>query len=263
MYHLKPLKNPLGLSLSFLLSLGLTLTVPTAMWAENPASAPTELKSLINSIESAANQHNLQQLMEFYSPEFSNSDGLNSTNLSKALTTLWQRYPNLKYTTQLQSWEKAGDELVAETITNIQGTSQDGVRVIQLNSTLKSRQYFKDKKLVKQEILSEQTKLTTGNKPPEVEVILPEKVRVGEQFDFDVIIKQPLGNDVLAGTAIEETIETDRYFQPGELKLELLQSGGIFKRAKAPDIPQNKWLSAILVQGDGMTLITQRVRIEK
>jgi hypothetical protein len=45
--------------------------------------------------------------------------------------------------------------------------------------------------------------------------------------------------------------------------LELLQSGGLFKRAKAPTTTENCWLSAILIQEDGIFVITQWVRVEK
>jgi hypothetical protein len=45
--------------------------------------------------------------------------------------------------------------------------------------------------------------------------------------------------------------------------LELLQSGGLFKRVTAPATPENRWLSAILIQGDGIVVVSQRVKVEK
>ena len=45
------------------------------------------------------------------------------------------------------------------------------------------------------------------------------------------------------------------------MQLELLQSGGLFKRVPAAEEPQNRWLSAILVRSEGITMITHRVRI--
>jgi len=46
----------------------------------------------------------------------------------KALTQLWQRYPQLKYQTQLQSW-KPENAIVAETVTSITGAqSRDRIR---------------------------------------------------------------------------------------------------------------------------------------
>jgi hypothetical protein len=250
-------------SLSFLLGLGLTIGNGMATWAESPATAPPELKTPITQMEMAANQKDLETVMEFYSPEFKNSDGLNYASLEKALDQLWKRYDTIQYKTELQSWEKTGDELMAETVTTIAGTSQQKGRTIQLQSTIKSRQYFRNQKLVRQEILTEKTQVTSGSKPPEVEIVLPKAVSVGEEFEFDAIVKEPLGNELLAGVAIDENIEGDRYLKPGAVQLELLQAGGIFKRAKAPSTPETRWLSAILIRGDGMTMVTQRLKVER
>lgn len=257
------LSKSLSWSISLLLGFGLALSLETVTRAESPESAPAELKNAIAQMEAAANQRNLEQLMQFYSPEFTNSDGLTYETLNQALSQLWERYGTLQYTTELQSWEKSGDELVTETLTRMKGTSNEGGREMQLDATIKSRQYFQGQKLVRQEILTERTDITAGTNPPQVDVILPEKVSVGEEFDFDVIVKEPLGDGLLVGTAIEEKVEADRYLNPGALELEVLQAGGIFKRAKAPENPENHWLSAILIRGDGIILVTQRLRVEQ
>lgn len=254
--------KPLGWSLSVLVSFGLTLGLESALRAESPRTAPKELKEAIGEIEAAANRRDLEGIMKFYSPEFTNSDGLRNFSVSQALTQMWERYTELNYTTEIQSWERVGDELMAETVTNIQGTESSQGREMQLNSTIRSRQYFKDQKLVRQEILAERTEVTSGSNPPEVDVVLPEKVGVGEKFEFDVIVKEPLGNDGLLGAVIEEQTGSDRYLNPSTLELEILPAGGIFKQVKAPLLPDNRWLSAIVVRGDGIILITQRVRIE-
>jgi ketosteroid isomerase-like protein len=261
--HLRFFQKPTGWLLSLFLGLGLTLGAGTVLRAESPETAPVELKALISQIDAAATRQDLPQVMAFYSSEFTDADGLNYTTLSQALSLLWNRYPSLQYTTELLSWKKEGDLLVAETLTKITGTSKKSIRTVQLNSAIKSRQYFQNQKLVRQEILTERTELMAGSNPPKIEVTLPETIRVGQEFDFDVIVLDPIGDSLLAGTAIEEKIESDRYLNPADLELKLLQAGGIFKRAKAPDTPSNRWLSAIIVRDDGITLVTQRLRIEK
>jgi hypothetical protein len=254
MHNLKTLRNYFWSNL-----LGRPLT-----HAESSASIPPELKTLLSSIEVAANQHDLEKVMQFYSPNFTNSDGLNQMALAQALTQLWKNYDNLSYRTEVQSWDKIDNEWMAETVTYIQGTTQDKARPTRLDATIKSRQYFQDQKLTRQEILTERTHLTSGSNPPDVDVRLPEKIRVGQEFDFDVIIQEPLGDNLLLGTALEEKINSDLYLKPSTLELEALPpAGGIFKRAKAPTIPENYWLSAVLVRGDGITQVTQRIMIEK
>jgi hypothetical protein len=230
---------------------------------EQSQNAPQELKDLLSRIDAAANKQDLKALMELYSPEFTNSDGLNPSTLFQALTKTWTRYPQLTYQTQVVSWEEKEGALVAETITNITGKQESKARTVNLNSKIQSRQYFKDQKLVKQEILKEKTELTSGVKPPQVELALPETVKVGAKFDFDAIVKEPLNDEVLLGTAIEEKVIGDRYLNPTTIELEPLPAGGIFKTVTAPAQPENRWFSAILIRGDGITMVTQRLRVEK
>jgi hypothetical protein len=261
MPNFKPLSAFFGTSL--LLSLTSPLAITPIAKAESPENAPTELKQLIVEIDKAANLHSTESLLKLYSPNFTNTDGLDNKKLSTLLSNLWKEYPDLHYATQLLSWKKEQDQIIAETETKIEGTSQQKGRTFQLSSIIKSQQVFQDNHLLKQEILEESTQVKSGNKPPAVEVNLPLKVKVGQQFDFDVIIKEPLTNDISVGYAIKETVESGKYLKPSDFDLEVLQSGGIFKRVKAPNTPENQWLSAILVQSDGMTIVTQRLRIEK
>ena len=246
-------------SLSLLLSVG----VGKLVRAESPQTAPAQLKEMISELESEANQGNLKAVMEFYDSDFTNSDGLKHTDLETALANLWERYPGLSYSTELLSWEQQGEELVAETITYLRGIRRSGSRLIFLTSSLRSRQYITEDKIVRQEILAETTRLKTGLQPPTVKVIMPEKVKVGEEFNFDVIVQEPLGNDLLLGTAIEESTNPDLYLEPSPFALELLSAGGIYKIVEAPEAEGNRWISAILVRGDGITIATQRVVVKE
>jgi len=255
-------KSPLRrLSVFFLLSVGLTVGASLKAQAEIPQSAPPQLKDTLTQIDTAANSRNVQSVMQFYSPNFRNSDGLTRASMEQALTQLWKRYPQLSYRTELQNWKSEGNAIIAETITKINGTQGSSEMRIKLESTLRSRQRFEGKQIIQQEILAERTQLTSGANPPNVQVNLPEQVRTGQQFNFDVIVKEPVGDDVLLGTAIEEPVKPERYLKPGNLKLDALPGGGIFKVGKAPLKEDNRWLSAVLIRGGGMIMITQRVQV--
>jgi ketosteroid isomerase-like protein len=262
-FSLPVCSKPLRWSISFLIGLGITIGSGMASWAENPESAPPELKTAIAQMEAAANQRDVKKVMEFYSPDFQNSDGLNVAAIEQGLDRFWNSYNNAQYKTELLSWERNGDELMAETVTTITGANQQKGRTIQITSTIKSRQYYRGQKLVRQEILTERTEVTSGNKPPQIEITMPETVKAGEEFEFDAIVQEPLGDDLLAGAAIFEKIEGNSYIKPSSVELELLQAGGLFKRATAPEQPGNRWLSAILVHSDGMIMVTQRIKVEQ
>ena len=200
--------------------------------------------------------------MQFYSPNFTHSDGLTRQSMSQALTQLWQRYPQLKYQTTVQSWKNDSNAIVAETITKITSAVPPDPTNTVFDATIKSRQRYENGKIVQQEILSENTQLKTGDKPPTVEVKLPQQVKTGQQYNFDAIVQEPLGEEYLLGAVVEEPIKPENYLNPSRVDLELLSSGGLFKVGRAPTQPSDQWISAILIRGDGMTMITQRLNVE-
>lgn len=244
----------------FLLTLSLTIGWNRAQ-AQTPQNAPPQLTNILTQIDAAANQRDVKAVMQFYSPNFTHSDGLTRQNMEQALTQLWQRYPQLRYQTQLQSWKAEGNAIVVTTITNITGAQSADNRNIALNSTIESRQRFEGQTIVRQDVLAERSQLTAGAKPPTVNVNLPQQVKVGQQYNFDAVVQEPLGGDYLLGAALEEPIKPENYLKSTPVNLELLSSGGLFKVGRAPIRPDNRWISAILIRGDGMTLITQRLQV--
>lgn len=226
--------------------------------AQGPVTDP-QIKALLQKFDAVANENNPERLGEIYSPDFSNSDGLTFAQVEANLQNLWDTYENLTYSTQLKNWQQEGETVVVETITQIQGERPWLGATAQLNGEITSRQTFINQKLVRQEVLAEKMILSAGDNPPEVDINAPSQVQPGQEFDFDVIVKDPIGEDLLAGTAFAQKIDPDNYLDPSQVKLELLQAGGLFKRAIAGEDPQ--WLSALLVTPEGMVLVSQRLAI--
>ena len=225
------------------------------------SAIPSELSTILSQVDAAANSRSTSQLTLLYTGEFTNSDNLDRDKMLEALTALWKRYPNLNYRTEVQSWEYRAGGFMVETVTNISGiTEQDGTTT-KFQSTLRSRQIINNLRITNQEILAERTQITIGSNPPTVRINLPEQVRVGQQYSFDAIVQEPLGDDLILGAALEEAVSRDRYLNPAELELNLLQSGGIFKIGRAPLRPEPRWISAVLIRGSGTTVITQRLRV--
>ncbi|MEA5596792.1 nuclear transport factor 2 family protein [Rivularia sp. UHCC 0363] len=244
----------------FLLTLGLSTGWKPAQ-ANAPENAPPQVKTLLTQIDASANRGNVKGVMNFYSPSFVHGDGLNRLSMEKSLTSLWKRYPSLKYSTKLQSWSTQGNTIIADTVTNIVGLPAANNNKLGMNATIKSRQRIVNGKIVRQDILSERTQLTSGVNPPKVDINLPDKLKVGENYYFDAIINEPLGDDFLLGAALDEAVQPGKYLNPTSVDLELLTAGGIFKVGRAPAKPGNQWISAVLVRGNGITMITQRVPV--
>lgn len=246
----------LGYSVATLLSLGIT-----PAQAAGPETAPDVLKSTLEQIEQAASRQAIDQVLGFYSPDYTNSDGLDRASFQDALTELWSTAPSLTYEIELLSWDTQDNGYVAETLTTISGVKQTGGRPMEMESKTRSRQYFVNNQIVSQEIIAEQTTLKSGANPPAVKVNLPEKVEVGQGFNFDAIVQEPLGSDLLLGTVLEQPISSTQFSALPNLELELLQAGGLFKVGQAPSSPEDRWISAVLIRGDGMTIVTQRLQV--
>lgn len=229
--------------------------------AEPPETAPPELTALIEEVEGAANRQDVGAVMENYARDFTNSDGLNYEMLEEALAEFWEQYSRLNYTTTLESWERDGGAIVATTVTQIEGVRELGDRELVLLSTITSEQRIENEKIVGQEILSEQNQLTSGDDPPTVRLNLPERVQMGEEYSVDAIVEEPLGSEILIGTAIAQPATAQAYFDSEPLRLEFLPSGGVFKIGQAPDVPEDSWVSAILMRRGGITLVTRRLRV--
>ncbi|MEC4802775.1 MAG: nuclear transport factor 2 family protein [Jaaginema sp. PMC 1079.18] len=250
-------------TVAFLLSCGGTVGWTATVQAATPETAPPELKVMLNGIEQAANQENLDQILGFYSPSYRNSDDISRDRLAEALQQFWNEYDNVTYRTELRSWEQQGDRIITETSTYVTGTQVRENQQVTLEAMLRSRQVLQNNQIVDQEILAEESKLFWGDNPPEVRVNLPERVRPGQKYYFDAIVTEPLGNNLLLGTALEQDINGDRFFEANELEFDLLQAGGLFKQGTAPDSEKDIWLSAIVVRNDGVTTVTRRLRVER
>lgn len=223
---------------------------------------PSDVQMIITGIDQAASAENLDGVMDYISRDFTHADGLTYDSLQAALERFWARYDDLAYTTQVESWEQDGEAIVAETTTEVTGRQILDGRVMQLEATLRSRQRYEDGKLVEQTILAENSRVTSGANPPELDVQLPEQVFIGQPFAFDAIVVEPLGDRQLLGTALEESVTADGYLAEAPLNLNLLPAGGIFKVGRAPALPGQRWISGIIIREDGLVMVTRRVRFE-
>jgi len=235
-------------------------TIPKA-FASNAQTAPAELKNLLTEIDTAATKGDIKTVMQFYSPSFTHGDGLTRASLQQALSGLWQRYPRLRYATQIESWKSEGNVIIAETVTSITGLPSGNNNNMVMNSSIRSSQRITGGKILSQQVISEKTLLTSGRKPPQVDFKVPQQVRVGQKYSVDAIVQEPLGDDYILGTAVEEPIQADKYIKASPVDLQLLSSGGIFKVGQAPNTPGSHWISAVIIRGDGMVMITQRMNV--
>ncbi len=242
-------------------ALGLLWSSPAQAEMQPAATAPAEITEMLMQIDAAASDRNVEEVMAFFSPDFSHADGLAYEEYEAALETFWERYSTVSYTTDLTGWEQDGENVVIETVTAVVGTESVGTRSVELQANITSRQVIQDNLLVEQEVLAEDNMLTLGPTPPTLDINLPEQIAVGQQFSFDAIVLEPLGDRILLGTAVQESVAPEGYMIPSTIDFELLAAGGLFKIGQAPVSLDDQWISAVVVRADGITAVTRRLEI--
>ncbi len=228
---------------------------------------PKELSDTVSAMDRAASQQQLDSVLNFYSDNFSHSDGLTREQLRQQLQEFWKRYPQLQYNSRIVKLEVSGDRYTAETVTEITGKDNDRGNPSQLKAKVISRQVYlrsgNSFRMISQEIISERSSLLTGAKPPQVNLKLPEIIGVGRQFALDAIVVEPLGFSMLLGGVIDEPVDPKNYLQVNTIRLQPLRAGGLFRVGQAPFSPGDRWISVVLVREDGMTVTTQRLRVSR
>lgn len=95
---------------------------------------------MLTQLDAAASSNKLREVMRFYGPSFTSTDGLTYDTLQTLLSELWERYPDLTYKTTLESWEQQGNAFVTVTTTTITGSYPDDRRNLNLSATITALQ---------------------------------------------------------------------------------------------------------------------------
>ncbi len=230
-----------------------------------------ELTQLIKDLDAAASKRDLETVMGFYSPSFRHGDGLNKEEYGKILGSLWQRYNQIQYSSRLIKWEMKDGQLIAEVATDVQGTKSKDNDDFTLSASLTTRQTYAKAEgsgrsswqIVNQEILTENSSLTTGETPPPVKLRVPTIIGVGRQYVLDAIVTEPVGNGILLGATLDRPVNANNYNRDETIDLAPLRAGGVFKIGQAPFRAGDRWVSVVIVRQNGVTIASQRMKVSR
>ncbi|MEM9154434.1 MAG: hypothetical protein AAFY57_11210 [Cyanobacteria bacterium J06642_2] len=238
-----------------------------AQSSANDAAPPEVLQAAVAEAISRANERDLDGVMELYSPNFEHADGLDVEQTREAIARLWDKHDELTYDATIAEWERQGEALEATVVTELQGLQDSPRGDLQLTGTATVRnRYLRDAesgqlKLLDQTVLQESTTLTSGDRPPQFELNVPEAVAMGAEYDLEAVVTQPLGESVLLGAVLADAANVDSYLEDVSFPLQPLQAGGLFRRADAPFKPGSEWISVMLVGDGGITIEGRRLNI--
>jgi hypothetical protein len=252
------------------------------------AAATPPIPSVITDLDAALNRKDASAVTNLLSPNYSHSDGYTRQALTQSLQALWQQYPTLTYRTEVV---KAEDNAL-ETLTTIQGKRSLRGQIWKIQGTIRALQVIEANQVRSQTILAEETQVRIGEQPPTVTISLPSSVTVGSDYQYDVVVQEPMNDDLFMGTIFDEPVSPALMSNPAQLELEFpslaelvtgrpgrrrpkaattkpvkaiklsrMRSGGFFKVGRASNVPETKWISAVLARHDGgITIATSRLR---
>jgi len=253
------------------------------------AAVTSPSQSLVIALDAALNAKNIGAISDLLTPDYAHDDGYTRETLPQALQRLWKQYPNLTYKPEIIRSDINGATETIETLTTINGRrSNPSGQVWKITGTIRSQQLVQANRIRSQSILSEQTRITIGEKPPTVTVNLPDTVMVGRAYKYEAVVEEPINDDLFMGTVFDNPV-SPALLNQNQLKLQLpsiaellsgrtrkrpistninqiiklsrLPSGGFFKIGTASKVPETRWISAVLARHDGgITIATHRLR---
>jgi hypothetical protein len=235
---------------------------PPAAIAAPVNNVPLEVRQVLDNIEAAANDRDLDRVMGYYSPGFDSDTGFNYSGLRQTLSTLWQTYRSLTYDIELLSWEAVGGGVyTVETLTRVNGVTARSDRELTLSAEVTSRQRLQNGQVAYQQVLAETSRLSSGANPPQLQIQLPTTLTPGQPFSFDTVVTEPLQGRSLMGAAVDEGVTATDFFVPRPVVLDVLTAGGLYKLGTAPLSADQRWISAVIIREDGLVVDTRRVQI--
>ena len=281
-----------------------TLTIGSFSNATFAAQTPKAIAAptaVLTDLDTALNRKDVTAVTNLLSPNFTHGDGYTRQSLTQSLQALWQQYPNLTYRTEIVKTEARANANEVETLTTIDGKRNLKGQIWKIQGTIRALQVIEANQVRSQTILAEQTQVRIGEKPPTVTVSLPTTVTVGKDYSYDVVVQEPVNDDLFMGTILDEPVSAALMANPARLQLEFpslaelltgritrrrrpaaagttsaetsmlkpvklsrMKSGGFFKIGRASSVPETQWISAILARHDGgITIATTRLRTIK
>ena len=117
---------------------------------------------------------------------------------------------------------------------------------------------FKNGKFEDPKIKNHLTTIRNDNEELDIDILIPDKVLTGSNYNLDIVINNPLNGSIIAG-AINEYQETNLIKE--DINLIPLVSGGLYKVTRAPIKPGIQIWTGLIAHPKGLISFTKSVDI--
>jgi hypothetical protein len=211
----------------------------------------TPEQALVARLEQVLNAPNQKGLEALLAPE-------QRQELGPRLRRFAQRFINARW--RLNAGAPLADGSLPVAVSVSGSTLSNGLQYsMQASQQLRLR--VSDGLISGQELVQDQSVLTSAREPLPVTLVIPDAVLTGSRYDVDVVLDEPLGQALVAGGLAALTARQVREQQSPTIQLEPMGGGGLFKSVQAPFQPGVQTWAAMLVHPDGVITVTKRVRV--
>ncbi|MBQ9149980.1 hypothetical protein IJX73_03515 [bacterium] len=182
-------------------------------------SRESEVRSVLNKHIKAMESHDIEAIKSFYDKNYRSTDGFNLAELEEMLIKTYETYGNIKYKVKINSIV-ADSECATVQISDSSSAviyPSEGSKKIKRQKSGKLygksvyNMYLKkinnEWKIVKDDILMEETSLKFGvAKNIDMNIIAPEKLQNGQEYDLSIKINKPKDIMALGSISREEIV---------------------------------------------------------
>ena len=164
-------------------------------------------------------------------------------------------FPNIKWEIKNISPKNTTNKIIN---INLSGSKFINDKKYVLNSNFNYIFSFENGKFNDPQIKNHLTTIRNDNQELDLDILIPDRVLTGSNYDLDIVINNPLNGSIIAGT-INEYQESDLIKK--DIKLIPLVSGGLFKVTRAPSKPGTQIWTGLIIHPKGLISFTKSVDI--
>ena len=144
----------------------------------------------------------------------------------------------------------------------IKSTKKIADQIFNLNSKQIVELEIHKNKIKNYQVLKEYSILNSQGSPLTIELIAPDQVLTGERYEFNLIIKKPLDDSLIATGIIVLKNKDSSQISQEFFGIKPNESGGIFKYIQAPLEPGLQTISAIIAHPKGIYSISKTIKVD-
>ena len=205
-------------------------------------------QEILVNLESNLNRRNI----DFIKKLFEDNE---REKITRKYNQLLYEFPNTKWKIKNISPKNTKDKIVK---VNLTGSKFMNDKRYVLESNFNFIFSLKNGKFIDPQIKNLLTTIRNDNQELDLDIMIPDKVLTGSNYDIDIVINNPLNGSIIAGT-IHEYQESNLIRK--DINLIPLPSGGLFKVTRAPSKPGTQIWTGLIAHPEGLISFTKSVDI--